>query len=73
MNIDYGPLPPALASLRPQEVHAYLRDQPPIVRIKPFGMHTTGTRGIPCDVISGAKIQPAGIGEATQRRSAEPR
>ena len=38
MNIDYGPLHRALASLRPQEVHAYLRDQPPIVRIKPFGM-----------------------------------
>ena len=47
-NIDYGPLPPALASLRPQEIAGYaLDDQPQIARIKLFGAHTTGTRGIP--------------------------
>lgn len=47
-NIDYGPLPPALASLRPQEVRAYaLDEQPFIARIKLFGMHMTGTRGVP--------------------------
>jgi len=47
-NIDYGPLPSALASLRPHKITAYgLTEQPPVADISLFGAHMTGMRGIP--------------------------
>ena len=47
---DYsGPnIPPAILQLRPREVRVWAYpDEPVIARIKLFGMHRTGARGIP--------------------------
>jgi hypothetical protein len=55
-NLDYGPLPPAVAALNPREIQFYpprfLRDfkdesQVALVRIKIFGMHSTGGHSTP--------------------------
>jgi hypothetical protein len=47
-NIDYGPLPPTVASLRPKEVEFIVPTNGPIVvRIKLFGMGRSGMRDIP--------------------------
>jgi hypothetical protein len=55
-NIDYGPLPPAVAALRPREIEYYplkmLREFPKepqvtVVRIKVFGGHSTGGHSTP--------------------------
>lgn len=55
-NLDYGPLPPAVAALQPQEIWFYpprlLRDSKyespvAVVRIKLFGMHSTGGHSTP--------------------------
>jgi hypothetical protein len=55
-NVDDGPLPPAVAVLKPQEVRYYpprrLREfkdesQVAVVRIKVFGMHSTGGHSTP--------------------------
>lgn len=53
-NIDYGPLPPAVAALRPREIRYYPRrllaeDEPQVavVRIKIFGGHSSGGHSTP--------------------------
>lgn len=55
-NLDYGPLPAAVAALKPKEIRFYpprlLRDfkdepQVAVVRIKIFGIHSTGGHSTP--------------------------
>lgn len=42
-NLDYGTLPPALATLKPRE----MRFHPPTLEIRLFGMHSTGGHSTP--------------------------
>jgi hypothetical protein len=52
-NLDYGPIPPAVAVLQAQEIRYYppgfSRDElpVPVVRVKIFGIHSTGGHSIP--------------------------
>jgi len=53
-NLDYGPIPPALATLQAMEIHYHppeslRKDEPqvPVVRIKIFGRYSTGGHSIP--------------------------
>jgi hypothetical protein len=47
-NIDYGPLPNALATLQPREVRfEAVTNEPTVVRIKLFGLRRSGRRDIP--------------------------
>jgi hypothetical protein len=49
-KIDYGPLPPAISALEPDVIEFDFDMDPqtnPVVRIKIFGAHSTGSWGIP--------------------------
>ena len=56
--IDYGPLPPAVAALKPREIRFYPSKQDvAVMRIKLFGMHSTGGHSTPyfgLEVVCGA-------------------
>ncbi len=47
-NIDYGPLPPAVAALKPREIRFYPGKQDvAVMHIRLFGMHSTGGYSTP--------------------------
>ena len=54
-NENYGTLPPALAALKPREMRYY----PPVLKIRLFGMHSTGGHSTPyfgLEVVCGTNI-----------------
>lgn len=66
-NLDWGPLPPAVAALQPREIHYYPprlvpKDEPqvPVVRIKIFGIHRTGGHSTPyfgLEIVCGTNVE----------------